>query len=298
MLLISFYFIFLLSSYTLYAFHISQSQLRNAKIWKFSHQNQINQIDYHKPSIYALSTTPRSINQYDSNIVSSILKSTAFVASSLLLTTSELQIANAATEEDLSNIKCTILGAGGKTGKLIIERLSRLGATSVPVYREVPTSNPWRDFKNINEPLAADVTKIETLEFAIQGSSVVVFAVSASRKGGKADIVDYLGVENVAKECVRLKIPKLIVISSAAVTKPDSLGFKFTNIFGRIMEYKLKGELALQQIYKNADSSLSFIIVRPGGLLDGNSVGAGKIMINQGKKIHPSIYYNQNLISS
>ena len=69
----------------------------------------------------------------------------------------------------------------------------------------------------------------------------MIFAASASRKGGKAKEVDYIGVENVAKECVRLKVPKLVVISSGAITKPDSLGFKFTNVFGQIMEYKLKG---------------------------------------------------------
>jgi uncharacterized protein YbjT (DUF2867 family) len=68
------------------------------------------------------------------------------------------------------------------------------------------------------------VTRIETLESALSGASAVVFAASASSKGGKASQVDFIGVENVAKECIRLQIPRLVVISSGAITRPDSLG--------------------------------------------------------------------------
>ena len=130
-----------------------------------------------------------------------------------------------------------------------------------------------------------DVTKIETLESALKGSKAVIFAASASKNGGKADAVDYKGLENVAKECVRLKVPRLVVISSGAITRPDSLGFKFTNVFGRIMEYKLLGENALKDVYKNADSSVTYAILRPGGLSDGKPVGSGHIEFNQGDSI-------------
>lgn len=113
-----------------------------------------------------------------------------------------------------------------------------------------------------------------------------MFAVTFIRiSGGKADKVDYLGVENAAKECVRLKIPRLVVISSGAVTRPDSLGYKITNLFGNIMEYKVKGETGLKAVYANADPSLSYVIIRPGGLLDSVAVGPGKIELNQGDAI-------------
>ena len=44
-----------------------------------------------------------------------------------------------------------------------------------------------------------DVTKPETLPGAIKGAAAVVFASSASRKGGNAEAVDYRGVENMAR---------------------------------------------------------------------------------------------------
>lgn len=113
------------------------------------------------------------------------------------------------------------------------------------------------------------MTKPETLPGAIKGASAVVFASSASRKGGNAEAVDYKGVENIARcvvfgvfvgigvvgevmvmgcvyvalpiisfiqiqtlsppphsACIDEKIPRLLVVSSGAVSRPDSLGYK------------------------------------------------------------------------
>ena len=47
--------------------------------------------------------------------------------------------------------------------------------------------------------------------------------------------VDCIGVENVAKACIAANVERLVVISSCAVTRPDSLGYKFTNILGAYM---------------------------------------------------------------
>lgn len=55
--------------------------------------------------------------------------------------------------------------------------------------------------KALLEYAQGDVTKPETLPGAIKGASAVVFASSASRKGGNAEAVDYKGVENIAR-CV------------------------------------------------------------------------------------------------
>lgn len=51
------------------------------------------------------------------------------------------------------------------------------------------------------EYAVGDVTKPDTLPAAIRGAGAVVFASSASRKGGNAEAVDYKGVENIAR-CV------------------------------------------------------------------------------------------------
>lgn len=107
-----------------------------------------------------------------------------------------------------------VLGSGGKTGKLIVEILGDKGYPVRPTYRDVNNKNKiFEKFSSVEAPAAADVTKIDTLESAIAGASTVVFAASASNKGGNAKQVDFQGVENVAKECIRLKIPRLVIIS-------------------------------------------------------------------------------------
>lgn len=175
-----------------------------------------------------------------------------------------------------------ILGSAGKTGKLIVDSLVSKGYKVRPTYREVLKDSESGN-ELIEKPVKADVKDVDNLINAVEGASVVIFAASASKKGGDAKAVDYLGVKNIAQACIQQKIPKLVIISSGAVTRPDSIGFKITNLFGRIMEYKLQGEDAVRELYSDASASdLSYVIVRPGGLNDGNAEGAGKIMINQG----------------
>jgi len=162
------------------------------------------------------------------------------------------------------------------------------------VKRGVPVRPTSRSGASIFDSLkvqtvAADVTRIETLAGALENASAVIFAASASRKGGTAEQVDFIGVQNVAKECVRLKIPKLVVISSGAITRPNSMGYKFTNIFGNIMDYKLKGENSLKAEYASAGNDISYVVIRPGGLGDGKARGPAELAVNQGDAVSGEI---------
>lgn len=182
-----------------------------------------------------------------------------------------------------------VLGGGGKTGKLIVQLLAKRGRRAVSAVRDVSKAVSGSTAQD-PIPVQVDVTRLETIGPAIVGASVVIFAASASRKGGNAKQVDFTGVENVAKECVRLKIPRLVVISSGAITKPDSLGYKITNLFGGIMGYKLLGEDSLRRVYSSAEDDVGYAIIRPGGLLDRDqAVGAGLVELNQGDTISGEI---------
>jgi nucleoside-diphosphate-sugar epimerase len=177
-----------------------------------------------------------------------------------------------------------VIGGAGKTGKQIVDLLAKQSISVRSAVREVKSSSTTNP---LVENVVIDVTKPSTIDPAIQDASAVIFAASASSRGGNAKQVDYLGVENVAAECVKLNIPRLVVISSGAVTRPDSLGYKITNLFGNIMEYKVRGEQALQAIYNQAPNAqdVSYEIIRPGGLLDGPRVGPSKVELNQGDTI-------------
>jgi len=173
-----------------------------------------------------------------------------------------------------------VLGAGGQVGRICTQILA-----SKKLYVRAVTRNGRSIVESpFVSSVAADVTKLnDALLNSMKGGSGAIFAASASKNGGDAAHVDYLGAYNTAEAAITNKIPKLVVISSGAVTRPTSLGFKITNVFGRIMDYKIAGETALREAYSQSDASgLSYTIIRPGGLSNNPSKGASGVEISQG----------------
>jgi len=201
--------------------------------------------------------------------------------------------ANTMNDDDDNNNDIVVIGSNGKTGKLIVKKLKE---------RKIPVREASRQDNNENEnenKIKIDVTKIGTIENAIKNSKAVIFAASASNYGGNANDVDYIGLQNVANEVIRLKIPKLIIISVAALNRPNSTVYATTNFIGNIrswkkniMENKLLGEEAVINAYNNnndKDKNLSYIIIRPGILFDAKGVGSNNIELNQGDTISGEI---------
>ena len=128
---------------------------------------------------------------------------------------------------------------------------------------------------------------VNSLTNVFEGCSAVIYAASASKKGGTAKAVDNIGVVNVAQASVAAKVPRYVVISSTATTRPKSLGYIFTNlgVGGNIMGEKRNGELGTMAAFENKDIKSSYTIIRPGGLEEPkrNSVlGPTSLEISQG----------------
>ena len=115
----------------------------------------------------------------------------------------------------------------------------------------------------------------------------IIFAASVSNRGGQdAFAVDRDGVIHAAECCLEYNIPRLVVVSSGSVTRPDSAVYKLLNFVGKgIMEAKIQGEDAMRDLYASPDvlqRKLGYTVIRPGGLTTGNAIGAGFIELNQG----------------
>jgi nucleoside-diphosphate-sugar epimerase len=88
--------------------------------------------------------------------------------------------------------------------------------------------------------------------------------------------VDKLGVINVAKACIDLKVKRLVIVSSGAVTKPLSPVYLLLNLVGKgIMKAKIDGENEVRRLYASLgpDSELGYTIIRPGGLTEEEPLG-------------------------
>jgi len=179
-----------------------------------------------------------------------------------------------------------VIGANGKTGSECIGACLARGINVVATSRGGEYTGVYNTEDNKEKGLqnkVCDVTIPSTISSALKGSRAVIFAASSSKAGGTPAAVDNLGLVNVAKACIDLKIPHLVIVSSGAVTKPDSPVYKFLNIFGKIMQEKIKGEDSVRDMYKNIDVSVgTYTVIRPGGLTEEPGKGVGALELNQG----------------
>ena len=201
-----------------------------------------------------------------------------------------------------------VLGASGKTGRECVQYILQTGRPCIATTR----TGTWTDLvensvgdagqstratsTNLLTIATADVTDPSSLNAAIgglasttkSGLAGVIYAASASKQGGTAAAVDRDGVVAAARACIAANVPRFVVVSSGAVTQPDSLIYKLLNSFGNIMEAKIDGENEVRRLYADPSvlrRNLGYTIVRPGGLTVEPAVGAASLELNQGDAI-------------
>lgn len=171
-----------------------------------------------------------------------------------------------------SNGAVAVLGAGGRTGRLIVEQLKAEGKPVLALSRA-----------------QADVVKASAEELAeiVRGASSVIFAASTSNKGGNSVEVDERAAVKGAMACVLAGVPKYVLISSGGVARPGSLGYVATNwmpgaTWG-VMDAKARGEEGAKAAVRGTKTS--YVVLRPGGLEDSPALGAAAMEVNQGDAV-------------
>jgi len=170
--------------------------------------------------------------------------------------------------------KYLIAGATGKTGRIIVQMLLDRGIRPrVLVRNHDLAKNLFGDQVDV---VVGDVRQPETFLTAMDDVDIVISAIGTRTPVGKncPKRVDYEGVANLIQTAKSSSIQRFILISSISVTHANHP----MNCFGKILEWKLKGENALRE------SGLSYAIIRPGGLI-GNSGGQKLFVFDQGDKL-------------
>ena len=153
-----------------------------------------------------------------------------------------------------------VAGASGKLGRYITAEAKSQGYTVFAMSRD-----PQRAKENSDgeyEWVFGDVRDTATLRAAIAGADYVICSIGGSRNDptNGAEQVDYGGVRNLVDAAVEADIEKFVLISSAGITHEDHFLNKF---FNNVLIWKGKGEEHLR------DAKLSYTIIRPGALKDG-----------------------------
>jgi hypothetical protein len=203
-----------------------------------------------------------------------------------------------------------VIGARGRTGRAVIEKLLSLGESVVAVARaEVPgvVSVPrWfaelmakARFRGINlEWDVADVTEPKSLDRVFAGAKAVVFAVTATPssvasqarqlKYNSAEAVDNIGLSNVARKAGEHAVERLIIISQAGVTRPvvSSLSKALWGTTWRdvgkamhwnLLKHKRLGELAAIQECRETRGETTYTIIRATNFGNSTFEGAWRV---------------------
>lgn len=185
--------------------------------------------------------------------------------------------------------KVVVLGAKGRTGRLVLGHLKKLGAKEVVAVGRNTTGETSDEVVYWE---AGDVKDASRLTALLKDASAVLFTASASQGWSLFGTntpkqVDYEGCVLTAKAAVQARVPQLVIVSSAFVARPyHPIALMLSTLFGRVMQWKRKGELEAIAITQQPGSITSYTIVRPGGLSDKKAPkGLQGIRIGQGDTV-------------
>lgn len=190
-----------------------------------------------------------------------------------------------------SSKSITVIGANGKTGTKIVNLATQKGmkvnaVTKLGSYNDTDIKTNKKNINNIASDITLGSAPSPDFIKALSNSKACFFAASASKTGGTPQQVDRDGLINIAKLCIQYKVPRLVIISSGAVSKPFSPVYLFLNLFGGIMKAKFEGETEVRKLYESSDiaraNKLGYTIIRPGGLTQEAPKGLKVIELNQG----------------
>lgn len=167
-----------------------------------------------------------------------------------------------------------VAGADGRTGRLIVRELLAGGYQVRALVRAAGPAGSA--FPPAVEVVVADARQPATLAAPLAGAAALVISIGGRRgePGNGPEQVDYQGVANLAAAAATARLGRVVLISSAGVTRDDHpLNARFDNVLRR----KAQGEQALRA------AGVTYTIIRPGGLTDADP-GPGGVRLEQGDR--------------
>lgn len=153
-------------------------------------------------------------------------------------------------------MKAFVAGATGETGRRIVSQLIDRGIEVRALVRDVEKA---RSIVPAGvEIIAGDVLRVDTLQDALAGCTVVFCATGArpSLDPTGPYLVDFEGTKNLVNASKAAGVEQFVLVTSLCVSKL----LHPLNLFWRILVWKKWAEEYLQR------SGLTYTIVRPGGL--------------------------------
>ncbi|CAK0815937.1 unnamed protein product, partial [Prorocentrum cordatum] len=190
---------------------------------------------------------------------------------------------------DPSEPVVAVLGAGGKTGSLVVQALVDRGARVRALTRSgrLPGSASAAPAPGV-ELGRADVTDAASLAAGLAGATAAVFAAAWSRGGARPRDVDNRGLVKAALAARDAGVERLVVVSSIAVTRPYApVGVLLNTVGSGVLLEKQAGESEMRGLLRGTGTT--YTVVRPGGLRNTDASGFASLEFNQGDTLVGSV---------
>ncbi len=170
-----------------------------------------------------------------------------------------------------------VVGATGRSGPAMLAALKAEGYTKIrALVRDVDKAK--EKLGSEIEFVRADVRDMDSLNKAMAGVKYVVSALGSNTFNdptNSPEFVDYEGVRNLALAAKKANVEQFVQVSSLGISRAKEHPL---NRFGRVMEWKAKGEEALRT------SGVPYTLVRAGGLGD-TAGGEATVVALQGDNL-------------
>ena len=161
-----------------------------------------------------------------------------------------------------------VVGATGRTGKLIVERLVERG---IPVHALVRDAAKGKALPPQARQFVGDVLRPESLAEAMAGAKAMIIATCGSAEHhNSAELVDFFGTQNLVAQAAAADVGLVIYLGSIYATRPEH----YQNVEPESLGWKARGEEVIRR------SGLEYCIVRAGWLTD--EAGGERLVLSQG----------------
>ncbi len=174
--------------------------------------------------------------------------------------------------------KVLVAGATGRTGQWVVERLLHYGV-SVRVFSR-DRDKALRLFGESVEIVEGKIQSASDIALAVRGCDAVISALGSSSYSGESSPadVDRDGVIRLVDEAAKSGVTHFGLVSSLAVTR----WYHPLNLFAGVLSKKWEAEEHVRNLF--SQPALSYTIVRPGGLKDGEPL-QHKLHVDTGDRL-------------
>jgi uncharacterized protein YbjT (DUF2867 family) len=177
--------------------------------------------------------------------------------------------ARSTTMADISKRPVLVVGATGRTGRLIVDRLLERGISVHALVRDDVKSREL--FASSVKTFIGDVRSSHTLIAPMAGVGAVIIANSGGAEPeNSAELVDYFGTINLIRQAVASHVDLVVFISTIGATRPEH----FMDVEPTSVGWKAQAEEVIRR------SGVPYCIVRCGWLTDGP--GGAPLSVSQG----------------